>query len=197
MKYSDLYKIDKLYFGYEDLARALGIEPASVRVSASRYVKQGLLLRIKRNLYVRRDIWISAGQLEKFKIANMGLVPSYISLATALYYYGVTTQVQRNFFESIAIRKTKEISINTDLFRYTKISVNLYSGFVKEKGIFIATPEKAILDAFYLMSYGRYALDVSALDAAKLDYAKIKRLAGAFPPKTRKLLEKYEYLRAA
>ena len=33
----------------------------------------------------------------------------------------------------------------------------------KEKDIFIATPERALLDAFYLMPYGRYSLDLSSL----------------------------------
>jgi hypothetical protein len=44
----------------------------------------------------------------------------------------------------------------------------LYQGFKKEKGFFIATPEKMLLDAIYLMSYGRYALDMSAIDPKKL-----------------------------
>lgn len=197
MKYWDLHKIDKLYFGYEELARALGISPASARVSASRYVRQGLLLRIKRNLYVRRDIWESAGMAEKFKIANMGLVPSYISLATALGYYEITTQVQRDFYESVALKRTKEIYLNKNLFRYAKISKNLYFGFKKENGVFIATPEKAVLDSFYLMSYGRYTLDIASLDPVKLDFEEIKRLSGKFPVQTRQLLRKYEYLKSA
>ena len=52
MKTTELSKLNKLYFGYEDLARVLGISQASARVTASRYVRQGLLLRVKRNLYV-------------------------------------------------------------------------------------------------------------------------------------------------
>jgi hypothetical protein len=73
----------------------------------------------------------------------------------------------------------------------------LYFGFRKEKGVFIASPEKALLDAFYLMSYGRYALDISALDAEKLDRQMIKQLSSEFPLKTRKMLKKHGYLQAA
>ena len=61
----------------------------------------------------------------------------------------------------------------------------------------MATPEKALLDSFYLMSYGRYSLDVSALDAEKLDLNEIKSLASEFPLKTQILLKKHGYLKTA
>ena len=172
-----------------------GISRASAKVTASRYVRQGLLLRLKKNMYVRREIWNAAGIEEKFLLANLIQVPSYISLMTALEYYEITTQVLRNFFESVAVKRTKEVHINTSLFRYTKVASSLYFGFKKEKEFFIATPEKALLDAFYLMSFGRYSLDISALDATKMDRDEIKRLSMEFPLKTRKMLTKYGYLK--
>jgi predicted transcriptional regulator of viral defense system len=194
MKLNQLRAIQKLYFGYEELARALGINPASARVAANRYVQQGLLVRIKRNLYVLRETWQAASREDKMAIANLGQVPSYISLTTALDYYDITTQMQRDYYESVAVLRTKEIRVNNTVFKYIRISDSLYSGFRKEKGFFIATPEKALLDAFYLMSYGRYSLDISALDASRLDQDKIRKLSREFPPKTRKLLSANGYL---
>jgi hypothetical protein len=44
------------------------------------------------------------------------------------------------------------------------------------------------------MSLGRYSLDISALDATKLDRDEVKRLSMEFPLKTRKMLTKYGYL---
>jgi hypothetical protein len=116
---------------------------------------------------------------------------------TALDYYEITTQVQRDFFESVAVKRTKEIQIDGSVFRYSKIAGNLYFGFKKEKGFFIATPEKALVDAFYLMSYGRYALDISALDSDKLDRNEILRLSMEFPSKTKNMLKKYGYFKTA
>jgi predicted transcriptional regulator of viral defense system len=197
MKLRELNRIKKLYFGHEEIASVFGISLPSAKVTASRYVRQGLLLRMKKNVYVRREVWNTAGIEEKFLLANVGQVPSYISLMTALEYYEVTTQVQRDFFESVAIKRTKEINFNGCVFRYTKVAGDLYFGFKKERGFFITTPEKALLDAFYLMSYGRYSLDISALDATKLDRDEIKRLSTRFPLKTRKLLKKYGYLKTA
>jgi predicted transcriptional regulator of viral defense system len=197
MKLAELNRIDKLYFGYEEIARAFDISLSSAKVTASRYVRQGLLLRMKRNFYVRRDVWNAIGVTEKFILTNLGQVPSYISLTSALEYYEVTTQVLRDFFESVAIKRTKQISLNGSLFRYSKIAEELYFGFRKENGYFIATPEKALLDAFYLMSYGRYSLDIPALDSAKLDRGEIKRLSKRFPSRTRRMLKKYGYLETA
>lgn len=145
-------------------------------------------------MYVLKEAWHAAGQENIFLIANMGQVPSYISLMTALEYYEITTQVQRDFFESVAIKRTKEIHIEKCVFRYIKIRAELYNGFKKEKGFFIATPEKALLDAFYLMSYGRYSLDVAALDATKLNMKELVRLSRPFPLKTKTLLKRYGYL---
>jgi predicted transcriptional regulator of viral defense system len=196
MKFLELNKIPKLYFSYLDIARALGISPASAKVSASRYVKQGVLVRIKRNMYVLREVWNAAGWEEKFVIANLGQTPSYISLMTALDYYEITTQVQRDFFESVAVKRTKEIQVSDSLFRYSKIASALYFGFKKEKDFFIATPEKALLDAYYLMSYGRYALDISAVDTEKFSREEIRRLSKEFPHKTKDMLKRHGYLKA-
>ena len=193
MKFSELHTIRKLYFGYEEIAKVLGISPASARVSASRYVRQGLLVRVKRNIYMLREVWNAAGRAEKFLLVNMGQTPSYISLMTALEYYEITTQVQRDYFESIAVKRTKEIHIDGSVFRYSKIAGNLYFGFKKENEFFIATPEKALMDAFYLMSYGRYSLDISALDSNKFDRNEMIRLSMEFPLKTKTMLEKYGY----
>ena len=193
----DLNKIRKPYFGYEEIARVRGISLDSAKVTASRYVRQGLLLRLKKNIYVRRDVWNVANKEDKFRLANLGQSPSYISLMTALDYYEITTQVQQDFFESVAVRRTKEIQLNGSVFRYSKIDERLFFEFKKENGIFIASPEKALLDAFYLMSYGRYTIDISALDADKLDRKIIKQLSREFPLKTRNMLNKHGYLQTA
>jgi hypothetical protein len=145
-------------------------------------------------MYVLREVWNAADRETKFVLANLAQVPSYISLMTALDYFEITTQVQRDFFESVALRRSKELNLNSTVFRYVKLAPDLYNAFKKEKGFFIATPEKALLDAFYLMSYGRYSLDLSSLDSAKLDRQEIKRLSRRFPLKTERMLKRYGYL---
>jgi predicted transcriptional regulator of viral defense system len=194
MKIIDLNSIRRLYFSYLDIARTLKVSPASAKVSASRYVHHGLLLRLKPNIYVLRERWQTASREERFALANLGQSPSYISLMTALDYHEITTQIQRELIESVAIKRTKELSLNDCIFRYTKIRDDLYNGFIRQQGYFIATPEKAFLDAAYLMSFGRYALDLASIDETKLNRKEVARLSRSYPLKTRRLLEKHGYL---
>ncbi|MCX5666225.1 MAG: hypothetical protein NT036_04185 [Candidatus Omnitrophica bacterium] len=197
MNYAKLKGIKRIYFGCEEISKALGITSESARVTANRYFKQGILLRVKRNIYVLKDRWEALTREEKFGIANLVQVPSYVSLMSALDYYEITTQVQRDFIESIAVRRTKEINISGTALHFKKINKSLYFGFIREKNFFIATPEKAFLDAMYLTSFSRYNLDISSIDRDRLNMVKIKVIAEKFPKKTRELLKKYGYIAKA
>jgi len=197
MNYVKLRDIDKLYFGYEELSRVLGVKPGSARVIACRYVKNGFLLRLKRNMYILMDRWQALSPEDRFALANIVQVPSYISLMTAMGYYGITTQMQRDFIESVATRRTKEIKVENTLLNYTKIDKKLYFGFVRLKGYFIATPEKAFMDALYLKTLKRYAFDLSSIDFAKLDKRNLKTVSDKFPLSVKKELGKYGYFKAA
>lgn len=193
MKIQELNRIRKLYFGHEEISRVLGISLQSSRVSANRYVKHGLLIRIKRNMYVLTEKWRTLEREEKFILANLLQVPSYISLMTALDYYEISTQMQRDFIESVALKRTKEIEAENSIFTYTKINTNLYKGFKKEEGFFIAVPEKAFLDAFYLMSLGRYSFDIASIDFNKLNRDETFRLIKMFPAKLQKVMDNNGY----
>ena len=197
MNYTKLKDIKKVYFGYDEISKTLGIRAESAKVSANRYVRQGILLRVKRNIYILRDRWDGMMREERFAIANITQVPSYVSLMTALDYYEITTQAQRDFIESVAVKRTKVVNISDTVLNFTKVGKGLYFGFVKEKDFFIATPEKAFLDAMYLMSLKRYSFDLSSIERDKLDMAKIKAIAGKFPKRTKEALKKYGYITKA
>ena len=196
MKLLELHKISKHYFGYEDIARVLDITPPAARVFAHRYVKNKVLIRAKRGMYILRERWKYFGREQKFEIANLLQVPSYISLLTALDYYEITTQMQPAFIESIVIKRTKEIEINGSIFNYTRLNQDLYFGFMKQNNFFIATPEKALLDACYLMSLGRYNFDMSAIDQDKIDQDRLAREVKRFPEKTQNFMERHGYFSA-
>jgi predicted transcriptional regulator of viral defense system len=189
MRAKDLSSIEPLYFGYEEVAGALGIGAPSAKVAATRYVRGGLLLRLKRNTYVLRSRWEHLEPKERFMLANAGQTPSYISFMTALDHHGLTSQVQRGVVESAAVKRTREIALNGWVFRYTRLSPQLYFGFHRAEGVFIAEPEKALLDACYLMALGRYALDLHALEWDRFDLTKLDRMARRFPVRARKPME--------
>ena len=175
--------------GYEEIAKALDISLESARVSASRYVKQGLLIRVKRNLYVLDEKWQALDEQDKFYLANISQVPSYISLMTAMGYYDITTQIQQNYIESIGLKRTKQIDTRGLIFSYSKISGSLYFSFIKKSNFFIASPEKAFIDALYLKSLRRYDFDLTSIDIGKMNMDKVKQLIKKFPKKTQNMLE--------
>lgn len=160
---------DKLYFTAGDVAAALKVSPASAWTSCNRYVKSGYFIRIKRNLYITRNKWKNLNRKDSYLLANVIQVPSYISLTTALNYYNVTTQMQQGFIESIAGKRTKRYEVDGAVFKYMLINKKLYFGFEKKDDVFIASKEKAFIDAVYLSSFGKYNPDFTAVDYGKLD----------------------------
>ena len=190
MKITDLVNIKKLYFSAKDIADAFAISYDSAKVTCSRYASKGLIIRVKRNLYVSRNKWSNIPERDMFVITNMLQVPSYISLTTALAYYGVATQVQRNFIESVSVRKTKRFDVEDVVFNFSKIKKQYFNYFLRKDNIFIATQEKAFVDAIYLMAFNMYLLDLKAIDYKKLDFKKIGSILTQYPDRVKRLWSK-------
>ncbi len=127
-------------------------------------------------------------------MANLLQVPSYISLTTALEYYGITTQIQRNYIECISIKRSLSKEINEVTFRYSKLSSKLYFAFIKKDGFYIAQPEKALLDSIYLTSLRRYSLDISALSLNQINRKVLTDLSVFYPNGTKKMLREYGFI---
>jgi len=190
MKYAQLRKLrEKLFFNTSDLVEIFKIKPESAWVLSNRCVKNGEFIRLKNNFYILEDRWDNLSNEDYFKIANFLQVPSYISFASALLYYGITTQVSRSYFESACLKRTKSIEAKDSIFNYYKIKKELYSDFIRKDDFFIATKEKAFIDSIYLYSFGKYKFDFSALDLSKLDKKEIKRIIKNYPDKTKTFAE--------
>lgn len=191
MEYAKLQKLSQsLYFTVENITALWGIKRASARVPCNRYVRRGTFLRIKNNFYVLAQNWPNLSTADFFKLANFLQVPSYISFMTALAFYEVTTQVPRNFFESVGLKRSVSFNRAGVNFTFYKLKQAYYFDFIKKDNMFIATPEKALLDSLYLYSFGKYKLDFSAIDFDKLNKSRLKRLLKGFPLKTRKTVKK-------
>jgi predicted transcriptional regulator of viral defense system len=175
----------KNYFTIDDVAQNFDIRPASARVLCSRYVRQGLFVRLKNNFYTTSWKWESLTRDDLYAIANVLQVPSYISLMSALAYYDVTSQVQNNYLESVCLRRSIVYKVRQAVFNYVKLQSQYYVDFIKVDGIFIATREKAFLDAAYLYSFGKYKFDVASLDFRKLNIKKLKNQLKNYPQKTK------------
>lgn len=191
MKYFELKSLEeKIFFTSQDVAELLGIKQASALVLCTRYVKKGLFVRLKKDFYTTKEKWKRMIITEFFQVANFLQVPSYISLMTALSFYEVTTQVQRQYFEAISLKRTARYEIEGVIFNYYKLKKELYFDFIKKDNFFIATKEKAFLDAVYLYSFGKYTFDIASIDISALDLKRVKNLLKNYPIKTKRIIEK-------
>jgi len=189
MSYERLMRIDKPFFSHYDVAHELGLTLGSAEVLCTRYVKKGLLTRLKRGLYARSETLGNLDRINLFRIANILQVPSYISLSTALAHYGISPLNRKGSYESISVKRTKKFRAGELSFYYTKIRPDLYRDFIHRDGVFIALPEKAILDCLYLASMGRYALDGYSFNLTVINTETLTGISSLYPLKTRKLLE--------
>jgi predicted transcriptional regulator of viral defense system len=98
---------NRLYFGVKTASEVLGVKADSARVICYRMACKGLLLRLKRDFHIMRERWDNLQYEDYLKIANILQVPSYVSCMSALVFYDVTTQVQRAFFESVSLKRTR------------------------------------------------------------------------------------------
>lgn len=181
---------NRLFFTAQDVAQAAGITLPSAHVLCSRYTRAGIFLRLKKNFYVIRDAWNRLDHTDVLKISNYLQVPSYVSFTTALSFYEITTQVQRNWIECAATKRSTTIQAGGVTFRYHKLQNALFFGFSRKNGLFIAAPEKAVLDSAYLEVLGSSAVDWNAVELDTVDRGRLEKLLKAYPDKfKRKMAE--------
>lgn len=176
MNLGKLQNIDKLIFNANDLSNILSISKKSAQVTASRYVDAGLLIRLKRDLFILPQKLQNINEEELFMISNLLQTPSYVSLTTALSYYNTTTQQTPNFVESVALKRTAFIEIKNQQFNYSLVKKEFYFGFERKENFFIATPHKALADAVYLTSIGNYNADFEAIDFSQFKKYEITKI---------------------
>ncbi|MEW5807337.1 MAG: hypothetical protein AB1756_08340 [Acidobacteriota bacterium] len=172
------------------MAELFDITIPSARVLSSRYAKKGVFIRLKKNLYLTDQRWRISSRDDLLRIANFIQVPSYISFMTALSFYEITTQVQRNFIESVSPRRSVNFNVKGTVFNYHRMKREYYFDFERRDGLFIATREKAFVDMVYLYSFGKYSIDLGSLDTGRLDRKKLKKIISIFPERTKEAMRR-------
>lgn len=182
MRYLDLRgKIEENAFTFLDVIKYFPEESlATVRAQLSRFEKRGLLKRIKRGFYC-----FDERQIDELVLANQLYQPSYVSLETALNFYGLIPDVSQ-MVTSVTLTTTKRVVTEFGSFSYTKIKPELFFGFRKlessGRGVFfqIAEKEKALLDYFYTRQI-KIIADLR-LDLRELDRRLYREYKKSFPP---------------
>ncbi|MDO8514958.1 MAG: hypothetical protein Q7S14_00520 [bacterium] len=135
---------------------------------------QKVLRRATNGIY-----FVSSVNPGSFFVANSLVSPSYISLETALNYYGILPQFPYPI-TSVTIKRNTTINFDNREFIFRRMTNNFYFGFVKLDDFLIATPEKAVLDLLYFKSKGLAGADVSEWDTSSLNINLLKTMAKKF-----------------
>ena len=181
----------------KDIHKVLGKKYSKFALKKKIYQlkEKGWFVPLRRGLYFISDI-SSRGfvNISPVVIAGAFDKDSYVSLDSALSYYGLFEQMLRTV-SSVTKLKTKKYVFQNNTYRYMKINKKLYFGFKTEniEGYYakVAELEKVILDYLYFKN-DTYSIDLvlEKLQKAKniIDVKKLFIYARKFPETTKRKL---------
>lgn len=158
-----------------DLRMLWRVNTLNAKISAVRMVGKSLIIRLASGYYALND------RYNRHELANRIASPSYVSFQSALFYAGINFQA-REEIASVALRNHRKEVGNT-IYTYAAMKKELFfnsEGVVTREGVFIALPERAILDSFY---FG-YLPDID--DASKLNKTYLAKLSAMYPKTVQK-----------
>lgn len=191
----------------------LGEDAQKIRCQVQYWLKQGHLLSLKRGSYILNET-LRREPLSMGFIANSLISPSYVSTEYALNYYDLIPE-KATVYTSVTTKKTYLFKTPLGSFEYRSLKKELFFGFIKKVdagySYFIAYPEKALLDFFYLNRF-KAAKDKESFDSYRfqnLESLNLKRfndfrvkydkktnsIAKSFAEYVRREKEKYKQLK--
>jgi predicted transcriptional regulator of viral defense system len=148
-----------------------------------RWQSKGYILKLRNRWYAFNDA--ESHENLEWLVANLIYAPSYVSLHTALSWYNLIPEMIVST-TSVSTRKTNNFSTPLGNFDYHRIKPELFGfGYLLEdmdayKGernssrkIMVATPQKAILDFFYINNFYSTEKDMEDLRLNDTELAKI------------------------
>lgn len=134
-------------FTTREAAGALGVDSRHASVVLSRLSRFGHVERLAQGR------WVFPGRLEPFAVpeALTRPIPSYVSLQSALYHHGMIEQIPDVVY-AVSLGPTRRIRTSVATVSLHRIGADFFFGFERSRrsGVSIATPEKALLDFYYL-----------------------------------------------
>ena len=161
--------------------------------------KKGYLIKLRNGYYLFSET--ATDEYRLFQIANKLYDPSYVSMESALNYYGIIPEAVYSI-QSISTRKTTAFSNKLGTFNYRTIKKALYFGYhlvIHEATTFrMASREKAILDFLYLRPDISHYLSFEALrwnreELLLIDESKLQKYSELYDSPT--LNKKLEFLK--
>lgn len=127
--------------------------PSAVRIQLSRWAAAGRVVPLRRGIYMLAEPYRKVSA-HPFLVANTLQPASYVSLQSALAHHGLIPE-HVPVVTSITTGRPEQVDTPAGSFVYRHIKASLFGGskyadLGNGQHAFIATPEKALLDVFYL-----------------------------------------------
>ncbi len=130
--------------------------------------KDKFIKRAKRGLYY-------TGIANEYEVASRVIFPSYISLISALRFHNLTEQIPHIIFVMSSVQHRPISDLNGFGVQFKRLKKRLFYGYGKVDGVYVAEPEKAVIDMMYLNEFVDYAEE--AIEGGKLDKTKLNEYA--------------------
>jgi len=202
---------------WEELLQIVGDEPVfdssvllagresveNLRQQLSRWVKTGRLIQLRRRIYALARPYRKV-EPHPFFAANQLRRPSYVSLQSALAFYGMIPEAVP---VTTSVTTGRPESLDTELgrFRFRHLKSDFFRGY-EEVGLgngmsaFVSTREKALLDLLYLTAGSdqqAYLKELRLEIGEEFDWGKAEKLAEpADSPKLFRALERLRKLQS-
>ena len=188
MKFDDLLsRVNKLPVFETEMLLSGVSESGAIKVQISRWEKAGKLVQLKRGIYLLSEAYRKVEIFEPY-LAAILKKPSYISLQKALEYHGLIPEAVMNYTSVTTKRPGKFVS-DIGVFDYRHMQRRLFWGYtsvtVRRQTAFMAEPEKALLDFFYLNGLSR-------VDPAYIEGMRLQNLDKIHPEKLLKYAAKFQ-----
>lgn len=145
--------------------------PSMNLMNLVRWQEKGYIMKLRNRWYAFNDA--ESHENLEWLAANLIYSPSYVSLHTALSWYNLIPEMITTC-TSVTTLKTNKFSTPLGSFDYHRIKPELFGfGYVLEnmkasvretgRQIMVASPQKAILDFFYINSYYNTEKDIEDL----------------------------------
>jgi len=184
MKWDELLRIvGKEPVFHSSLLRAGSIDPVDLGRQLSRWVKSGKLVQVRRSLYALSEQYRKTNP-HPFHVANRLKRGSYVSLQSALEYYGLIPEYVPTVV-SVTTGRPETLSTPFGTFIFRHVKKDLFFGyeivdFNDDQSVSIASPEKALLDLLYLMPGSDNIEYLRELRLQNLDTISSSRLKNLF-----------------
>jgi hypothetical protein len=166
------------YFDLAFLRQMSGEERAVLDLNIKRWLADGTLLHLRRGMYALAD-HLRKADISLPRLANELYPPSYLTDVWALTFHGLIPDVAREY-TSATMRRPRTFTNRLGVFSYRHLASAQFRGFetvrTPQADFHCATPEKALLDHWYL-TRGEWTADrmreLRLQNPERLDLAKL------------------------